>query len=256
MDDLDRLVRRLVQNVRNSHPQYLSQPVEVSELYQTLIPYRHNRTELEIETNQDYEAALCQLLSGERGYVTGDAPMQEAMRKELSSPNPNTAVFRDFAAARVTLTSEAVRHFADSPTSLQRGAPSAISARVHANVLEREQRRERVPLLRRHASRRTKSALLPELRAESHGAALSRVRNGARDSLEVLHHVRPRSRRHVMRAAQRSGLRSCRTHSRSSPAMGSDRRSSAKRSRCSTPWKRCTIRASRSRCFRGAPSTI
>jgi predicted RNA-binding Zn-ribbon protein involved in translation (DUF1610 family) len=125
MDDLDRLVRRLVQNVRNSYPQYLSQPVEVSELYQTLIPYRHNRTELEIETNQDYEAALCQLLSGERGYATGDAAMQEAMRKELSSPNPNTAVFRDFAAARVTLTAEAVRHFADSPTSLQRGAPNA-----------------------------------------------------------------------------------------------------------------------------------
>jgi predicted RNA-binding Zn-ribbon protein involved in translation (DUF1610 family) len=125
MDDLDRLVRRLVQNVRNSFPQYLSQPVEVSELYQTLIPYRHNRTELGIETNQDYEAALCQLLSGERGYVTGDAPMQEAMRKELSSPNPNTAVFRDFAAARVTLTSEAVRHFADSPTSLQRSASTA-----------------------------------------------------------------------------------------------------------------------------------
>ena len=125
MDDLDRLVRRLVQNVRNSHPQYLSQPVEVSELYQTLIPYRHNRTELEIETNQDYEAALCQLLSGERGYATGDQAMQDAMRKELASPNPNTAVFRDFAAARVTLTSEAVRHFADSPTSLQRSSQSS-----------------------------------------------------------------------------------------------------------------------------------
>ncbi len=125
MDDLDRLVRRLVQNVRNSHPQYLSQPVEVSELYQTLIPYRHNRTELEIETNQDYEAALCQLLSGERGYATGDSAMQDAMRKELASPNPHTAVFRDYAAARVTLTAEAVRHFADSPTSIQRGAPSS-----------------------------------------------------------------------------------------------------------------------------------
>jgi predicted RNA-binding Zn-ribbon protein involved in translation (DUF1610 family) len=125
MDDLDRLVRRLVQNVRNSHPQYLSQPVEVSELYQTLIPYRHNRTELEIETNQDYEAALCQLLSGERGYTTGDPALQNAMRKELASPNPNTAIFRDYAAARVTLTAEAVRHFADSPTSIQRGAPSS-----------------------------------------------------------------------------------------------------------------------------------
>ncbi len=125
MDDLDRLVRRLVQNVRNSHPQYLSQPVEVSELYQTLIPYRHNRAELEIETNQDYEAALCQLLSGERGYTTGDPALQNAMRKELASPNPNTAIFRDYAAARVTLTAEAVRHFADSPTSIQRGAPSS-----------------------------------------------------------------------------------------------------------------------------------
>ena len=125
MDDLDLLVRRLVQNVRNSFPQYLSQPVDVSELYQTLIPYRHNRTELEIETNQDYEAALCQLLSGERGYASGDSAMQDAMRKELSSPNPNTAVFRDYAAARVTLTAEAVRHFADSPTSIQRGAPSS-----------------------------------------------------------------------------------------------------------------------------------
>lgn len=127
MDDLDRLVRLLVQNVRNSHPQYLSQPVEVSELYQTLIPYRHNRTELEIETNQDYEAALCQLLSGERGYTTGDPALQSAMRKELASPNPNTAIFRDYAAARVTLTAEAVRHFADSPTSLQRATASSTT---------------------------------------------------------------------------------------------------------------------------------
>jgi hypothetical protein len=132
MDDLDRLVRRLVQNVRNGFPQYLSQPVEVSELYQTLIPYRHNRTELEIETNQDYEAALCQLLSGERGYASGDVAMQEAMRRELASPNPNTAVFRDFAAARVTLTSEAVRHFADSPTSLQRSAQSSTPRAAHS----------------------------------------------------------------------------------------------------------------------------
>ena len=202
MDDLDRLVRLLVQNVRNSHPQYLSQPVEVSELYQTLIPYRHNRTELEIETNQDYEAALCQLLSGERGYATGDAAMQDAMRKELSSPNPNTAVFRDYAAARVTLTSEAVRHFADSPTSLQRGAPSstprASSCRGH-----RDLRCRRLPLLRRHAPRRKARLVLPELRTEPHGATLPRVRNGARDSLEVLYHLRTRSRCHVMRNARR-----------------------------------------------------
>ena len=202
MDDLDRLVRRLVQNVRNSHPQYLSQPVEVSELYQTLIPYRHNRTELEIETNQDYEAALCQLLSGERGYTTGDPALQNAMRKELASPNPNTAIFRDYAAARVTLTAEAVRHFADSPTSIQRGAPSS-TPRAPSVSSNAQHRRRCVPVLRRLASGRPARDVLPELRAESHGAAVPRMRNGARDPLAVLHHLRPRSRRHVTRASRR-----------------------------------------------------
>jgi len=32
-------------------------------------PYRHYRRDLGIETNQDYEAAVTRLLSGEKGYV-------------------------------------------------------------------------------------------------------------------------------------------------------------------------------------------
>lgn len=111
MDDLDRMFRRLVQNIRSGYPEYLSRPIEVSELYQNLIPYRHNRRELEIETNQDYEAALCRLLSGERGYVVVDGALAEAMRRELSSPNPNTAIFREFAAARVALAPDAQRRW-------------------------------------------------------------------------------------------------------------------------------------------------
>ncbi|HJU73440.1 MAG TPA: hypothetical protein VJ717_06825, partial [Gemmatimonadaceae bacterium] len=96
MDELDRLFRRLVQNVRNGYPEYLSRPFEVSELYQTLIPYRHNRRELEIDTNQDYEMAICRLLSGERGYAGGDEAMQQALKEEIQSPNPNTGIFREF----------------------------------------------------------------------------------------------------------------------------------------------------------------
>jgi hypothetical protein len=117
MDDLDRMFRRLVQNIRNGYPEYLSRPFEVAELYQNLIPYRHNRRELEIETNQDYEAALCQLLAGERGYLSGDEDMQGAIRHELASPNPNTAVFREFAASRVALSAQAVRKFNEMPAS-------------------------------------------------------------------------------------------------------------------------------------------
>src|SRR5919205_333734 len=103
MDDLDRLFRRLVQNIRNGYPEYLSKPFEVAELYQTLTPYRHNRRELGIETNQDYEVALCRLLGGERGYVSADDTLRRAMQRELGTNNPNTALFREFAASRISL---------------------------------------------------------------------------------------------------------------------------------------------------------
>ncbi|HEU4641081.1 MAG TPA: zinc ribbon domain-containing protein [Gemmatimonadaceae bacterium] len=107
MDDLDRMFRRLVQNVRNGYPEYLTHPFEVSELYQNLIPYRHNRRELEIDSNQDYEVALCRLISGERGYLKAESVVAESIRRELASPNPNTAIFREFAASRVALSPDA-----------------------------------------------------------------------------------------------------------------------------------------------------
>lgn len=109
MDELDRLFRRLVDNIRAGYPEYLSRPFEVAELYQTLIPYRLNRRELGVETNQEYELLLMRLLAGERGYVSADAALQDAMRKELASSHPDTASFRGFTTARAALTVEAVR---------------------------------------------------------------------------------------------------------------------------------------------------
>lgn len=111
MDDLDRILQRLVQRIRAEYPEYMNRPFEVSELYQNIVPYRHNRRELGIETNQDYELALLRLLAGERGYLVGDASMQDAVKRELASPNPNTALFREFAAARVSLSPEAARRY-------------------------------------------------------------------------------------------------------------------------------------------------
>jgi hypothetical protein len=111
MDDLDRILQRLVQRIRAEYPEYMNRPFEVSELYQNIVPYRHHRRELGIETNQDYELALLRLLAGERGYLMGDASMQDAVKRELASPNPNTALFREFAAARVSLSPEAARRY-------------------------------------------------------------------------------------------------------------------------------------------------
>jgi hypothetical protein len=97
------MFRCLLQVMSSTYPQYLTQPFEVAEIYQNLIPYRHHRRELRIETNEDYQVALCRLLSGERGYLVADDALADTMRNELSSPNPNTAIYRDFAASRVAL---------------------------------------------------------------------------------------------------------------------------------------------------------
>jgi double zinc ribbon protein len=107
MDDLDRLHRRLVHNIRATRPEYLKIPFTVRELYEQIVPYRHNRRELAIETNDDYETAVARLLSGERGYVTADPLMQESLRRELASPTGDPGVFKDYADATLTLTEAA-----------------------------------------------------------------------------------------------------------------------------------------------------
>jgi len=117
MDDLDRLYRRLVHNIRATRPEYLQIPFSVQELYEQLVPYRHNRREMGIETNQDYETAVALLLSGERGYVRGDTGMQEALRKELASPTGDPGLFKEYAQAQLTLAP-----IADATVGLSSGA--------------------------------------------------------------------------------------------------------------------------------------
>jgi hypothetical protein len=109
MDDLDRLFQRLVHNIRNGHAEYLSVPFTVQELYDTLVPYRHYRRDLGIETNQDYEAALTRLLAGENGYVRADQSMQDRLKKELASQHPDLGAFRDYAETRISLVPAAVQ---------------------------------------------------------------------------------------------------------------------------------------------------
>ncbi len=103
MDDLDRLFQRLVYNIRFRSPEYLTVPFTVQDLYETLVPYRHHRRELGIETNQDYETAVARLLAGERGYVRADPELQDKLKQELASVNPDAGIFRDAAMTRVSI---------------------------------------------------------------------------------------------------------------------------------------------------------
>ncbi len=115
MDDLDRIYHRLVHGIRLHNPEYLTVPFTVQELYEDLIPYRHHRRELGIETNQDYEVAIARLLSGERGYLRGDPKMAERLTAEVASATGDFSAFREFASTRVTLAPEPLKATAPAP---------------------------------------------------------------------------------------------------------------------------------------------
>jgi hypothetical protein len=108
IDDVERMYRHLVRTVRAKYAPLLTQPFEVAELYQTILPYRLHRRELGLETNQDYELVLLSLLSGTNGYLVVDDRMRDELTAQLSSPNPDPTVIRSFSSAHVAFAPEAL----------------------------------------------------------------------------------------------------------------------------------------------------
>lgn len=97
-----RLHRALVDAMRRHRPSASNGPVTIAEIYQDLVPYRSVRSALGFALNADYEHALLQLLAGVEGRARVEpAEAREALRLELESPNPNTGVFRGYAACDV-----------------------------------------------------------------------------------------------------------------------------------------------------------
>lgn len=127
MDQLDRIFQRLVHNIRSRNPSHVSLPFTVAELYEQFVPYRHNRRELGIETNQDYEVTVMRLLSGERGYLLGDAGMQEALRNELEARDPDVGAFREYSATEVSISPEALQQLGGAPRGAPRKPPAAAA---------------------------------------------------------------------------------------------------------------------------------
>ena len=104
-NNVERLHRALVDAIRTSRGEDFAHPITVSEIYQKLLPYRAARAAVGFEMNADYEYALLRLLAGE-GDLARLEPIevQESLRAELESPNPNVSLFRDYANCDVWLT--------------------------------------------------------------------------------------------------------------------------------------------------------
>lgn len=132
LDDLDRLFHRLVQVLAERGPERVSQPIQVAELYQDLVPYRQHRPALKLETHQDYEMALLRLVAGERGYARAEPEeAQQAFAMEVQAALPDAGVIHEFAAARVLLNATAARKVlaggeAYAPQTLHPPASSAL----------------------------------------------------------------------------------------------------------------------------------
>ena len=106
---IDRFFRVLVEEIRRSSPEFLEVPFTVAEIYQSLIPYHTHRDLLGVEMNGDYEDALMRLIVGEGGYLILESePARLRIRRELENANPNTGLYRDFAAVDVRVNPEKV----------------------------------------------------------------------------------------------------------------------------------------------------
>ncbi|HEX9611044.1 MAG TPA: zinc ribbon domain-containing protein [Gemmatimonadales bacterium] len=109
-DELDRLFECLVEAL--ARETRLAVPVPASEVYERLVPYRSNRSRLKVATHQDYEMTVLRLLAGERSYVRLEPEdVREGMQREVTSPNPDPAYFRNFPEARVMVNRRAADRF-------------------------------------------------------------------------------------------------------------------------------------------------
>lgn len=103
-DVLKRFHRALVEEIQTHRPEYLTSPFTVAEIYQNLVPYSSHRDRIGIEMNGDYEDALLRLLAGEGGYLTLESePALRDLRAELETANPNTGLYREYAAVDVRI---------------------------------------------------------------------------------------------------------------------------------------------------------
>lgn len=109
MNGMGEVLRRfhqiLVEEISDKRPEYLDGPFTVAEIYQNLVPYGTHRDRLGVEMNGDYEDALLRLLAGEGGYLALESEHAlKQLREELEAANPNTGLYREFAAVDVRLT--------------------------------------------------------------------------------------------------------------------------------------------------------
>jgi hypothetical protein len=107
VSDLDRLFRLIVRNLSATDPAWLQQPIAVSELIGSVVPYRASRRALGVESSEDYELLLLRLCAAEDGYVrTAPEEVRRRFVQEAGSPHPDLSVLKAHGTTTVTLAAD------------------------------------------------------------------------------------------------------------------------------------------------------
>lgn len=111
MTDLERLFRRLVDNLIAIDPARLHRPITIGDLLTSVIPYRTTRRALSLDSAEDYDILVLQLCSGQGGYVRMlSEDVGQVLRDQLTSANPDLDVLRDHERAELVIGTEPLAH--------------------------------------------------------------------------------------------------------------------------------------------------
>ena len=133
MDALDLLFRRLVVTANAANA--LARPLDLGEILDKLVPYKAARRDGALETHEDYLHTMMQLVAGERDYVFADDLLQDDLRNELKSPNPDLGVLRTYLNASVRLSTEAVQRVLAGDTNIDIRPSTPIASAVVQEAL-------------------------------------------------------------------------------------------------------------------------
>lgn len=104
MTDLQRFFRVLVRNLAATDPARLRGPLALTDIRNTIVPYRANRRSLQLESSEDYELVLMKLCAGQEGFArTEPEDVRLLFAAELRSVNPDLFVLHIHENAVVRL---------------------------------------------------------------------------------------------------------------------------------------------------------
>lgn len=111
MTDLERLFRRLVDNLIAIDPARLHRPIALADLLNSIIPYRTTRRALGVDSAEDYDMLVLRLCAGEGGYVQMTSEdIAQVFHDQVVSPNPDLGILREHPRAELMLCTEPLAH--------------------------------------------------------------------------------------------------------------------------------------------------